>query len=68
MAASDLFAGASENALPYKLYAGQNLMFKLNDFSDALDEMLNFIETTPNNAYFYDQFEISKRVHDQNQG
>jgi hypothetical protein len=43
-------------------------MFRLNDFSDALDEILNFIEATPNNTYFYDQIDINRRVCNQEQG
>lgn len=59
----------TDNTPPYKLYAGENVMFQLNDFGDALDELLNFIEaTTPKNTYFYDQFDISRRVHSQEQG
>lgn len=55
-------------SLPYMFYTGENVMFQLNDWADALDEMLNFIEATPNNTYFYNQFEISRRVLDQDQG
>lgn len=54
--------------LAYTFYAGENVIFQLNDFSDALDEILNFIEATPNNTYFYDQIDITRRVHNQEQG
>jgi len=54
--------------LPYKLFSGENVIFQLNDPDDSINEIVNFIEATPDNTYFYDQFEITRKMRSQDQG
>lgn len=54
--------------MSYRLFSGDNLMFSLWDFPSCMNEIMHFIDATPNNKYLYSLSEVAHQLVSKKEG